>query len=171
MPSTITSAEPRLATPLERLAASLIDALLLFATLIVGWLVWSLIVWKRGQTPGKQLTGLYVYNEGRAASRGQMARRELGAKWIVAISGGLAVRAIGALLSSFGNASADTVALLSGLAVYGVIYSWLCWNHQHQELWDLISNTTVVRGSDGARRRASREGAASATARAEIATP
>lgn len=48
------------ATPLRRLFASLLDAVLFFATLFIGYVIWWLIVPGRGQTPGKQLLGIRV---------------------------------------------------------------------------------------------------------------
>jgi phage shock protein PspC (stress-responsive transcriptional regulator) len=41
------------ATPLRRLMAYLLDGALFFLTLIVGYIIWWLIVLRRGQTPGK----------------------------------------------------------------------------------------------------------------------
>ena len=46
------------ASPVRRLFASLLDGLLFFLTLIIGYLIWWLIVLGRGQTPGKQLLGI-----------------------------------------------------------------------------------------------------------------
>ena len=46
------------ATPLRRLMAYLLDGALFFLTLIVGYIIWWLIVLRRGQTPGKQLLGI-----------------------------------------------------------------------------------------------------------------
>ena len=46
------------ATPVRRMCAHLLDAILFFLTLIVGYIIWWLIVLGRGQTPGKQLLGI-----------------------------------------------------------------------------------------------------------------
>ena len=50
------------ATPLRRLGALLLDGLLCFLTLVVGYIIWWLIVLRRGQTPGKRCwaSGQYV---------------------------------------------------------------------------------------------------------------
>lgn len=48
------------ATPLRRLFASLLDAVLFLATLVIGYVIWWLIVLAKGQTPGKQLLGIRV---------------------------------------------------------------------------------------------------------------
>ena len=46
------------ATPLRRIMAKVLDAILFFLTLIIGYIIWWLIVLGRGQTPGKQLLGI-----------------------------------------------------------------------------------------------------------------
>ena len=32
----------------------------MIVTVFIGWLTWTLIVWARGQTPGKQILGMRV---------------------------------------------------------------------------------------------------------------
>ena len=44
-----------LATPQHRLGGYLVDQLLSVITLYVGWFIWSLFLWREGQTPGKRL--------------------------------------------------------------------------------------------------------------------
>lgn len=53
----------KLATPQHRLGAAAVDAGLYIVTLGIGWAIWTLIVWGRGQTPGKQLLKIRVYGE------------------------------------------------------------------------------------------------------------
>jgi uncharacterized RDD family membrane protein YckC len=55
--------ELTLATPRHRLAAIAVDAGLYIVTLGIGWLIWNLITWGKGQTPGKQLLKIRVYGE------------------------------------------------------------------------------------------------------------
>lgn len=50
------------ASPMRRLMAFLLDGLLFFLTLIIGYIIWWLIVLGRGQTPGKQLLGISAVN-------------------------------------------------------------------------------------------------------------
>lgn len=68
-----------LATAGKRIGTNLLEIVLIVVTLFVGYLVWMLIAWGKGQTPGKQLTGLRVYhlNNQRAASWGQMFVRQI----------------------------------------------------------------------------------------------
>lgn len=51
----------KLATPQHRLGAAAVDAGLYIVTLGIGWAIWNLIMWGRGQTPGKQLLKIRVY--------------------------------------------------------------------------------------------------------------
>jgi uncharacterized RDD family membrane protein YckC len=55
--------ELKLATPQHRLGAVAVDAGLYMATLGIGWLIWNLVMWGKGQTPGKQLLKIRVYGE------------------------------------------------------------------------------------------------------------
>ena len=68
-----------MATPLRRAMAYLLDAILFFLTLIIGYIIWWLIVLGRGQTPGKQLLGIRaVRRDGDSAGWGRMFVREVG---------------------------------------------------------------------------------------------
>ncbi|MCU1657465.1 MAG: hypothetical protein JWO57_2121 [Pseudonocardiales bacterium] len=68
-----------LASAGRRIGTYLVDVVLLVVTLFIGYLIWMLIVWARGQTPGKQVMGLRVYHlqNQRAASWGQMFLRQV----------------------------------------------------------------------------------------------
>lgn len=72
-------------TPGARLGAFLMDALLSVVTLGIGWLIWSLIVWQKGTTPGHQVLKQKIVDEktGETFSWGRMALRELVFKGIV----------------------------------------------------------------------------------------
>jgi uncharacterized RDD family membrane protein YckC len=77
---------PVLATPQHRLGAVAVDVGLIFATSFIGWGIWSLIVWGKGQTPGKQLLKVRILNEptGMPATWGQMLIRQVLIGWAVA---------------------------------------------------------------------------------------
>jgi hypothetical protein len=68
-----------LVTPGERLSALLLDLLLIVITLGAGWLVWSLVVWSSGRTPGRQLLGHVVADAttGEPLGWGRMALRQV----------------------------------------------------------------------------------------------
>jgi uncharacterized RDD family membrane protein YckC len=70
--------QQRLVTPGGRFGAFLLDVLLVMVTLGIGYLIWSLIVWSNGQTPGKQLLRQVVVDAqtGAPADWGKMFMRE-----------------------------------------------------------------------------------------------
>jgi uncharacterized RDD family membrane protein YckC len=72
------SKEP-LASAGARLGSFLLESVLAFVTLGIGWLIWSFIVWGKGTTPGHQILKQYVVNEetGETFSWGRMAVREI----------------------------------------------------------------------------------------------
>ena len=76
-PDTPTSAV--LATPQHRLGGYLVDQLLSVVTVYIGWLIWSLLLWRNGQTPGKRLVKTRVYDvtTGKPASWKLMALRQV----------------------------------------------------------------------------------------------
>jgi uncharacterized RDD family membrane protein YckC len=111
----------RLSSAWRRLGGYLLEGLLILLTLLIGWLVWSIIVWGRGQTPAKQLLGMRVLSRETltSAGRGRMFAREIPCKWII--------------------------ELFAGITVVGfVVYFWLLWDKERQELWDKMVETIVV---------------------------
>lgn len=105
----------------KRFAAYLLDAVLVMVTLVIGWLIWSLIVWGQGQTPAKQLLHMRCIDThtGRAAGWGAMALRELVGK---------------ALL---GNVTCGISTIVGGVMI-------LDDSPPRQSLWDKLANTVVV---------------------------
>ena len=66
------------ASPIRRLFANILDGILFFLTLIIGYIIWWLIALGRGQTPGKQLLGIYaIKRDGDRAGWGTMFVREV----------------------------------------------------------------------------------------------
>jgi uncharacterized RDD family membrane protein YckC len=115
-----------LSSPWRRLGASLLDTLLGVVTLFVGWLIWSLIVWNRGQTPAKQLLGMRTIDREslHSAGWGRMLLRELPCKLVISI--------------------VASVTLLGF-----ILYFWLLWDGERQELWDKMAGTLVVNDPGG----------------------
>lgn len=114
-----------LSSPGKRLGEFLLDVLLIYVTLVIGWLIWLLIVMKDGQTPAKQLLSMRAVNLAthRKATWGTTALRE-----VVRLA----------------------VAIVAGFTLIGwVLYFWLLWNRDYQELWDLAADTVVVDDPDG----------------------
>jgi RDD family protein len=62
-----------------RARSLLLSVPLIVATLVVGWLAWSVVEWRRGRTPGYRLTGLVVvrHSDGGPIGLGRSVLREL----------------------------------------------------------------------------------------------
>jgi hypothetical protein len=52
----------RLASSQHRIAAMLLDSVLFFLTVGIGWFIWSLFTWKNGQTPAKKILKIRVFS-------------------------------------------------------------------------------------------------------------
>jgi uncharacterized RDD family membrane protein YckC len=109
----------------RRLAGYLLDGVLVFVTLFIGWLIWSIVVWGRGQSPGKQILGIRVLRTDRLVASGR--------------------------LNMFGRTLAMwLIAIVASFTLFGyVLYFWLCWDRERQELWDKMASTIVVRDPRG----------------------
>jgi uncharacterized RDD family membrane protein YckC len=107
-----------LSPPMRRLGAHFLDFLLVIVTLFIGWLIWSIVIWKNGQSPAKSILKMRVVKmaTGEKATRGTMALRELVAKLVLSIFG----------------------------IVYAIAALWLLWDPNRQTLWDKMVGTTVV---------------------------
>jgi len=119
---------PELATIGMRIAAVLVDSILLPLTLYIGWIIWSLIIYGRGQTPGKQLVGIYaarVDDPERRLSWGSMFLREFVIKGLL-----------------FGILGLVTLGIVSVLD-----YLWALWDDsgQKQTLHDKVIKGSVYR--------------------------
>lgn len=69
--------EPK-ASPQHRLGGIALDVALLLSTCYIGWIIWSLVIWGQGLTPGKQILKMRVVSSitGQTASWGHMAIRQ-----------------------------------------------------------------------------------------------
>jgi len=108
-----------LSSPGRRLGAHLLDAILVAVTLAIGYLVWMLIVFSRGQTPGKQILGMRTVKirTSSSASWGTMFLREFIAKPVI---------------------------YFASFITFGLVNLWLVWDGANQELWDKVVGTIVV---------------------------
>jgi uncharacterized RDD family membrane protein YckC len=100
-----------------------LDALLFIVTLGIGYLIWSLFIWRRGETPAMQILRIKVVKLDTAvpATWGTMALREFVGKYIV----------MGLISSIF-------------FPAWVVLVFMLMWDKNKQELWDKIAGTIVV---------------------------
>jgi uncharacterized RDD family membrane protein YckC len=108
-----------LSSSARRLGAHMLDIVIVIFTLGIGWLIWQLIVAKDGQSPGKQLLGMRVVKlrTTTKATWGTMFLREVIVKPLIII-----------FLGWF----------------FGIVYFWLLWDKNRQELWDKMISTIVV---------------------------
>lgn len=120
-----------LASKGRRFGGYLLEIPLAFVTLGIGYLIWMLIVWARGQTPAKQLLRMRVVrlDERRAAHWGWMALRD----FVLAMLIGILLFLIFPVLSILW-------LLANGIAVLA--------SKRRQALWDMMLKTVVVHDTD-----------------------
>jgi len=144
------------AAPRHRLGAVVLD-IVFFLTFSIGYMIWALIVWGQGQTPGKQVLQIRVYSAdtGRPATWGHMAVRQFLIPlalsivfWIpVTVFGGLAA----AFQDPFNQDSVDAtvgVGIIFGcfllLVVYLVDSFWILKGNDRHRITDLLAKTDVL---------------------------
>ena len=115
--------ESTLASPARRLGEFLLGFVLLIVTLVIGYIIWSLIAWSHSSTPAKQVLGMKVVDSrtGLPATTGQMWMRQL--VWTLVLRVG----------------SAATGGIL------GVVDALFVFSANHQRILDRMANTLVVR--------------------------
>ena len=127
----------------RRLAGYVLDWAIAVVSVGIGWLVWFLLVAPRGQTPGKQLLGMYVMrSDGSRAGGWYTWLRELVVKGII-FSG------IFALLGSFTGGLGQLLWVIPAL--------WCVWDAERQCLWDKVASTYIAHSPEGFRPPTARE--------------
>jgi len=103
----------------RRFLGFLLGVVLMIVTLVIGYVIWTVLLWSRGQTPAKQIMGMRTLDArtGQAASFGTMFVR-------------------GFLLDTVLGGSTGIYGLISALWIFG--------NDQNQRLTDKIVSTIVV---------------------------
>ena len=103
-----------------RFGAFMLDVFLAIVTCVIGWLIWSIVLWGQSTSPAKKMLGLVVVdlNTGAPATMQQMLLRELLGKIIL-------------------GSIAGVISLVSGVLILT--------QPSRQGVWDYISTTTVVR--------------------------
>lgn len=112
---------PNLASPGIRLGANLLNGVLMVVTLGIGYLVWTMVLWRHGTNPAKKMLGLKVVHAdtGADVTWRHMAVRNVCLPLV------FAVPVVGVLL-----------ALVDALCIFGA---------RHQRLVDKWAHTLVVR--------------------------
>src|SRR5438445_1738969 len=99
----------------ERILAWLVNIVLLFLTLFIGWIIWWFIVAPKGQNPGKAVVGLRVIKtDGSAMDTGTMFVRGL-------------------------------LGVLCSLIPLYLDDLWILWDRDAQTLHDKLAETVVVK--------------------------
>jgi uncharacterized RDD family membrane protein YckC len=113
-----------LASPWVRLGAALINAVLVVVTLVVGYLIWTLVLWNQGTNPGKKICGLRMVkaDTGRPCTFGDMLVRNF-------VMGSLVLSVIGTFTIGIGY----------------VVDAFMIFGGRHQRLIDKMSGTLVVK--------------------------
>ncbi len=116
-----------LSTVGKRLGQYLLDVVLVVVTFGIGYLIWSLIIWSKGQTPAMQCLKMRCVRQdtGATATWGTMFLREVVARGLI-----------------FGLIGVVTFGIGSFILLF-----MLCWDSKRQELWDKIASTLVVDGA------------------------
>lgn len=109
-----------LATAGSRIGAALLDALLAVVTLGIGWIIWSVVLWKDSTSPGKKILRMRVVdaNTGAPATMNQMVMREAVGKWVLGYVTGI-------------------VSIASCVMLFTT--------PKRQAVWDYVATTAVVR--------------------------
>lgn len=145
------------ATPQHRLGAVVLDSAFSVLTFYIGYIVWALIVWGQGQTPGKQILKIRVYSAdtGRPATWGHMAVRQFLIPiafsivfWIpVIIFGGLA----SVIEDPFNQDPVDTtvgigvtLAYFLAVVVGQVDIFWIFKGNDRHRITDILAKTDVL---------------------------
>jgi uncharacterized RDD family membrane protein YckC len=146
-----------LANPRHRLGAAAVDVGLIFVTSFIGWLIWSLIIWRKGQTPGKSIVKIRVLNEptGTPATWGQMFKRQALISWGLLIPYWVAY-----LVTLVVAGPPDTLATIIYLLMYffylALVVTDVVWvfGPTRRRLMDYWAGTIVVNEADSARQSA-----------------
>ena len=138
----------------HRLGGYFLDLALALVTLGIGWVIWSLVVWRNGLTPAKQILKMRVVaEESRTnATWGHMAIRQflipvtfsipgwlllqLGDSTPVVTDGFSSDPLEGEGLSTLGNVLSFAITLIDGL--------WIFKDGQRKRVTDLWAKTIVV---------------------------
>ncbi len=120
----------------RRLGGWVLDGVVFLATFAIGWLVWFLVVAQRGQTPGKQMLGMYIMREdGSRASGWYTILREIVVKGLFAL----------VIIVSFVLTGGPGILLFLPAAL------WCTWDRERQCLWDKVANTYIAYSPGGFR--------------------
>lgn len=136
----------------HRLGGKAVDAAMYLVTFGIGWWIWSLVIWGQGQTPGKQIVKLRVFNKvnQRLVTWGHMALREFVLPLSLTVWLWIAV-GVGSTDESL-NTDNEFILFSGVLAFAALIVGlldifWIFKNDQRNRLVDVIAKTDVLNES------------------------
>jgi uncharacterized RDD family membrane protein YckC len=133
----------------HRLGGRAVDGAMYLVTFGIGWFIWSMVVWGQGQTPGKQILKMRVYDKttGKPAKWGQMAIRE----FLLPLAMSVAVLVPALIVSMIHS---RVVSLFAIIFIYVGIFVihitdavWIFRGTAKNRLVDLIAKTDVLNES------------------------
>jgi uncharacterized RDD family membrane protein YckC len=134
------------ATVQHRLGGKAVDLAMYMVTFGIGWVIWSLVVWGQGQTPGKQILKLRVYNKttGKPVKWGQMAIREALLPLVIMVT----IFLLAFVVSLWTIESTKPAALgflyLAGLTIQLIDAFWILKGSERNRLVDKFAKTDVL---------------------------
>ena len=135
------------ATVQHRLGGKAVDLAMYTVTFGIGWLIWSLIVWGNGQSPGKQILKLRVYDKttSKPVKWGQMAIRE----FLLPLSIGVAILPFVVVFTAITpDENMQILAIgflyIAGIAVQLVDAFWILKSTERNRLVDKFAKTDVL---------------------------
>jgi len=154
------------ASPQHRLGGYALDIALALSTCFIGWIIWSLVIWGQGLTPGKQILKMKVVssNSGLPATWGHMAIRQ----FLIPMAMSLPFSILAAIFtpdfynsewSDFGATGMMGLSFLFNIALLVVVAVdafWILNKGENRRITDLWAKTDVV--NTGAQIRNSAEG-------------
>ena len=132
----------------HRLGGKAVDFAMYSVTFGIGWIIWSLVVWGQGQTPGKQIVKLRVYNKANfnRVTWGHMAIREFGLPATLSIVFWLTLMLSAGGLSNASDAYVGVFVLIAS-AIFLVDVFWIFKDDAKNRLVDVICKTDVLNES------------------------
>jgi len=124
-----------LATARHRIAALFLDVGLCIVTLGLGWFVWSLVIWGKGQSPAKQILKIKIINQesGKPASWGHTALYEFLFGFAIALTS-----------SALNLVTFGVVGSLGFLAFWITDFIWFFKNNECRTLRDRACKTLII---------------------------
>lgn len=140
------------ASPQHRLAGLALDVVLVMVTFYIGYIIWALIIWGQGQTPGKQILRMRVYasENFRPATWPHMAIRQFLIPLAVSLAGLVPLVLFGGIgataNSDFTDASAVLIVLLyfATLVFQLVDAFWILKGDERRRITDIWAKTDVL---------------------------